>query len=224
MCSRAPILTPQPWPPSRTSPCALSPESSSPRASRRRGPRRRSRSRLGRTRDSSAAPWPRPPPPAAPRGAVDGGLVHHPEAEVVQPWRVRVVRGGSLPRRPQRVGELAVVVEEVGIAAYCALTLAEAQDGHDAIVELLGTPEIPDRHEDVVHADHFHCHLVSPSQEASNTASAADGTLASFTPSSGLRRVLGVPNGRPAGPRRRAPPAPTPRRLARWTCRSQRWG
>src|SRR5829696_6847827 len=47
--------------------------------------------------------------------------------------------------------------------------------------------------------------------------------LDSFTPSSGLRRVLAVPNGRPAGPRRRAPPAPTPRRPARWTYRSPRW-
>src|SRR5215204_4274578 len=48
--------------------------------------------------------------------------------------------------------------------------------------------------------------------------------LDSFTPSSGLRRVPAVPNGRPEGPRRRAPPAPTPRRPARWTYRSPRWG
>src|SRR5215203_4110986 len=48
--------------------------------------------------------------------------------------------------------------------------------------------------------------------------------LDSFTPSSGLRRVLAVPNGRLAGPRRRAPPAPTPRRPARWMYRSPRWG
>src|SRR5215217_1740427 len=47
--------------------------------------------------------------------------------------------------------------------------------------------------------------------------------LDSFTLSSGLRRVLAVPNGMLAGPRRRAPPAPTPRRPARWTYRSPRW-
>src|SRR5215204_2602553 len=48
--------------------------------------------------------------------------------------------------------------------------------------------------------------------------------LDSFTLSSGLPRVLAVPNGRPAGPRRRVPPALTPRRPARWTYPSPRWG
>jgi hypothetical protein len=64
-----------------------------------------------------------------------------------------------------------VVVEEVRIATYGVLTLAKAQDGHDQVVELLGTPEIPHRHEDVVYADHFYCHLVSPSFETLNEAS-----------------------------------------------------
>jgi hypothetical protein len=41
----------------------------------------------------------------------------------------------------------------------------------NAIVELFGTPEIPDRHEDVVNADHFHRRLVSPSSEILNGAS-----------------------------------------------------
>src|ERR671920_1974601 len=125
--------------------------------------------------------------PHLPRRAVHGCLVHHPEAEVVQPGRVRVVPGGALSGWPQRVGELAVVVEEVRIAAYGALALAEAQDSHDAIVELLRTSEIHHRHEDVVHANHFHRHVVSPSSETLNgTSVAADEPFTSRNPSSVL--------------------------------------
>ena len=53
-------------------------------------------------------------------------LVHHPEAEVVQAGRVWIVIGSIFFRRPKRVRELAIVVNDVEIAVYGRLPLAKA--------------------------------------------------------------------------------------------------
>ena len=44
-----------------------------------------------------------------PRGTFHRSFVHHPKAEVMQPWRVGVVVGGVPPRESQRVREVAAV-------------------------------------------------------------------------------------------------------------------
>src|SRR5215207_6819796 len=89
--------------------------------------------------------------PQLPGSAVYRGLVYHPEAEVVQTGGVRVVVWGAIPRRPQRVDEMAVVVEEVGIAADGAVAFAETQDPHHAVVERFGSAHIAHGYVDVVY-------------------------------------------------------------------------
>src|SRR5581483_9446276 len=61
----------------------------------------------------------------------------HPQAEVMQAGRVRVVRRRAA-RRAQDVAEMAVVVLHMRLAAECEAVLAETERGEGAVVEGLG--------------------------------------------------------------------------------------
>lgn len=90
--------------------------------------------------------------------AIDGPVVDYAEAEMMETGCVGVVIGSSLPCGPQRDSELSIVVVDVRLAVERLYLLAEAEDPHHTVVELLGSAQVADGEVQVVHSDDFDGH------------------------------------------------------------------